>query len=193
MSFKFSNVSGNFEAVANYPKLNTWRLNKGYQTINSNLTINSNVDEISLELDGDINSVASEFIQNNPNLPKELKERISKCQTEGEIYETCIDYYYEEYHSKFGITREETIEILNSSNPEMKLIQIFNKNPKRLYYKVNMLPTTIYNYKDLSKIYKVYLRLIKNNYDINNNFIKDLSKLSKKKLDYMSVIQEITE
>lgn len=46
---------------------------------------------------------------------------------------------------------------------------------------------------DLSKIYKVYLRLIKNNYDINNNFIKDLSKLSKKKLDYMSVIQEITE
>jgi hypothetical protein len=34
------------------------------------------------------------------------------------------------------------------------LLAPFNKNPKRLRYKVNMLPTTIYNYKDLSKIYK---------------------------------------
>ena len=30
----------------------------------------------------------------------------------------------------------------------------FNKNPKRLLFKVTMLPTTIYNYKDLSKLYK---------------------------------------
>ncbi len=34
------------------------------------------------------------------------------------------------------------------------LLKPFNKNPKRLLYKVQMLPTTIYNYKDLSKIYK---------------------------------------
>lgn len=34
------------------------------------------------------------------------------------------------------------------------LITFVNKNINRLYYKVNMLPTTIYNYKDLSKIYK---------------------------------------
>lgn len=34
------------------------------------------------------------------------------------------------------------------------LIKPFNKNPKKLYYKVNMLPTTIYNYKDMSKLYK---------------------------------------
>ena len=34
------------------------------------------------------------------------------------------------------------------------LLKIFNKNPKRLKYQVQMLPTTIYNYKDLSKLYK---------------------------------------
>ena len=34
------------------------------------------------------------------------------------------------------------------------LIKPFNKNPKKLYYKVELLPTTIYNYKDMSKIYR---------------------------------------
>lgn len=34
------------------------------------------------------------------------------------------------------------------------LLSFVNKNINRLYYKVNMLPTTIYNYKDLSKMYK---------------------------------------
>ena len=34
------------------------------------------------------------------------------------------------------------------------LLKPFNKNTKRLKYKVSMLPTTIYNYKDLSKTYK---------------------------------------
>lgn len=34
------------------------------------------------------------------------------------------------------------------------LLDFVNKNINRLYIKVNMLPTTIYNYKDLSKIYK---------------------------------------
>lgn len=34
------------------------------------------------------------------------------------------------------------------------LLKPFNKNPKRLKYKVQMLPTTIYNYKELSKLYK---------------------------------------
>lgn len=34
------------------------------------------------------------------------------------------------------------------------LLKPFNKNVKKLYYTVQMLPTTIYNYKDLSKIYK---------------------------------------
>lgn len=35
-----------------------------------------------------------------------------------------------------------------------RLLAAFNKNPKRLRYTVAILPTTIYNYKDLSKIYK---------------------------------------
>ena len=34
------------------------------------------------------------------------------------------------------------------------LIKPFNKNPKKLYYKVDILPTTIYNYKDMSKLYR---------------------------------------
>ena len=34
------------------------------------------------------------------------------------------------------------------------LLKEFNKNPKRLMYKVQILPTTGYNYKDLAKIYK---------------------------------------
>lgn len=34
------------------------------------------------------------------------------------------------------------------------LLDFVNKNPKRLCYKVQILPTTVYNYKDLSKLYK---------------------------------------
>ena len=29
-----------------------------------------------------------------------------------------------------------------------------NKNPKKIYYKASILGTTIYNYKELSKLYK---------------------------------------
>ena len=35
-----------------------------------------------------------------------------------------------------------------------RLLKNFNKNPKRLRYSVTILPTTIYNYKELSKMYK---------------------------------------
>ena len=35
-----------------------------------------------------------------------------------------------------------------------RLLSPFNKNPKRLRYTVTILPTTIYNYKELSKMYK---------------------------------------
>ena len=34
------------------------------------------------------------------------------------------------------------------------LLTPFNKHPKRLKYRANMLPTTVYNYVDLSKLYK---------------------------------------
>ena len=35
-----------------------------------------------------------------------------------------------------------------------QLIVNFNKSPRRVFYQVQMLPTTIYNYKELSKLYK---------------------------------------
>ena len=47
--------------------------------------------------------------------------------------------------------------------------------------------------KDFSKIYKIYLKLIKNNYLISNDFIFKLANLSVKKLDYLGIIQEIFE
>ena len=39
------------------------------------------------------------------------------------------------------------------------LLKFVNKNINRLHYKVSMLPTTIYNYKDLAKIYKEHTAL----------------------------------
>ena len=44
--------------------------------------------------------------------------------------------------------------LLQFENFIERLIKFVNKNISRLYYKVNMLPTTIYNYKDLAKLYK---------------------------------------
>lgn len=43
------------------------------------------------------------------------------------------------------------------------------------------------------KVYKLYLKLLKNNYEIPNNFIINLSNIASKKLDYLGIIQEITE
>ena len=34
------------------------------------------------------------------------------------------------------------------------IISNFNKSPKKVFYQVQMLPTTIYNYKEISKLYK---------------------------------------
>ncbi len=39
------------------------------------------------------------------------------------------------------------------------LLDAFNKSRKRLYYSVGILPTTIYNYKDISKMYKEQTQL----------------------------------
>ena len=44
---------------------------------------------------------------------------------------------------------------------------------------------------DLAKIYKIYLRLLKNNYDIDKNFIKNLVDLSEKPLDFFDIISSI--
>ena len=46
---------------------------------------------------------------------------------------------------------------------------------------------------DLIKIYKVYLKLIKNDYNIDNNFINDLIGISPNKLDYFKIVDNITE
>ena len=35
-----------------------------------------------------------------------------------------------------------------------RLLKPFNKNPKKIYYKAQILTTTIYNYKDMAKLYK---------------------------------------
>ena len=46
---------------------------------------------------------------------------------------------------------------------------------------------------DLTKVYKVYLKLLKNNYNISKSFLSDLIKLSSKNLDYFEIINNITE
>lgn len=44
--------------------------------------------------------------------------------------------------------------ILQFEDYAQSLLEPFNRNPKKLRYKVQILPTTVYNYKDLSKQYK---------------------------------------
>jgi hypothetical protein len=39
------------------------------------------------------------------------------------------------------------------------LLKPYNKNPKKVYYKVQMLTTTIYNYQDMAKLYKEQTQL----------------------------------
>jgi hypothetical protein len=39
------------------------------------------------------------------------------------------------------------------------LLKPFNKNPKKVYYKAQILTTTIYNYKDMAKMYKEQMQL----------------------------------
>ena len=46
---------------------------------------------------------------------------------------------------------------------------------------------------DLIIIYKKYLKLLKNNYNINKSFINDLLNISKRKLDFFEIIENITE
>ena len=46
---------------------------------------------------------------------------------------------------------------------------------------------------DLTKIYKVYLKLVKNNYNIDSSFLSDLINISSKKLDFFEIISNITE
>ena len=45
--------------------------------------------------------------------------------------------------------------------------------------------------KDLTKIYKVYLKLLKNGYNIDSSFITNIIELSERKLDYFDIISNI--
>ena len=58
--------------------------------------------------------------------------------------------------NKSSSYEEETITVLGIQFYKYveRLLSPFNKNPKRLRYTVTILPTTIYNYKELSKMYK---------------------------------------
>ena len=56
----------------------------------------------------------------------------------------------------------------------------------------NNIPLDI-NEEEMSKVYKVYIKLIQNNYKIDTKFISNLCELSTKKLDYLGLIHEITE
>lgn len=49
------------------------------------------------------------------------------------------------------------------------------------------------NELDFAKVYKIYLKLLKKDYPISKDFIMDLANLSTNKLDYLGIIQEITE
>lgn len=46
---------------------------------------------------------------------------------------------------------------------------------------------------DLAKIYKIYLKLVKNGYQIDNNFIKNIIDLSEKPLDFFDIINSVTK
>ena len=49
------------------------------------------------------------------------------------------------------------------------------------------------NEKDFSKVYKVYLKLLKNHYNIDSSFINNLISILPKKLDFFEIIESITE
>ena len=78
----------------------------------------------------------------------------------------------------------------NKKEYNLKLDSLLIENLKKCIEK--RIPIEM-NENDLTKIYKIYLKLIKNNYPINNTFINDLLDVSTNKLDYFELIENITE
>lgn len=78
----------------------------------------------------------------------------------------------------------------NKKEYNLKLDSLLIENLKKCIEK--KIPIEM-NENDLTKIYKIYLKLIKNNYPINNTFINDLLDVSTNKLDYFELIENITE
>ena len=79
-----------------------------------------------------------------------------------------------------------------NSNKEynLKLDSLLIENLKKCIEK--KIPIEI-NEKDLTKVYKIYLKLIKNGYNLNNSFINDLVNISTNKLDFFEIIDNITK
>lgn len=49
------------------------------------------------------------------------------------------------------------------------------------------------NEEDVTKIYKIYLKVNKTNHSVSIDFIKNLVELSSKKLDFFEIVNNITE
>lgn len=49
------------------------------------------------------------------------------------------------------------------------------------------------NEEDVTKIYKIYLKVNKTNHNVGIDFIKNLVELSSKKLDFFEIVNNITE
>lgn len=79
---------------------------------------------------------------------------------------------------------------INKREYDLKLDEMLIENLKKCIDK--QIPIEM-DENDLTKIYRIYLKLIKNNYDINKSFIKDLLNISPKHLNYFEVIANITE
>ena len=73
---------------------------------------------------------------------------------------------------------------------DLKLDALLIENLKKCIDK--KIPIDI-NESDLTKIYKIYLKLVKNHYEINSSFINDLINISSNKLDFFEIIENITE
>ncbi len=78
----------------------------------------------------------------------------------------------------------------NSKEYNLKLDKMLIDNLQKCID--NNIPIDI-NEIELSKVYKTYLKLIRNKYTIDDKFIINLCNLSTKKLDYLGLIHEITE
>ncbi len=79
---------------------------------------------------------------------------------------------------------------LSKKEYSLKLDSLLIENLKKCID--NKIPLNI-NEKELIKVYKVYLKLLKNNYPINSSFFNNLLSISTNKLDFYEIIQNITE
>ena len=78
----------------------------------------------------------------------------------------------------------------NNKEYNLKLDKMLIDNLKKCID--NNIPLDI-NEEEMSKVYKIYIKLIQNNYNLDTKFISNLCNLSTKNIDYLGLIHEITE